>query len=478
VNVPNPNSSHSKKRPPATGKLRPKSKLKSKPAKLRWLGFGLGLTGIATLAATAGAMLAVALTSTPLMQRKLSPQEAAIFSKGERISSNSSLQVPELTRPVNIMVLGVKVLTTDTENAPPELKKLGYQALVNSFEGLTDTMLMVRFNPETKKLAVLSIPRDTRTQIPGHRVAKINSANALGGPALAAKATSDVLGGVGIDRYVSINVQGVKALVDALGGVNVYVPKNMKYRDDSQHLYIDLKAGRQHLNGDQALQLLRFRYDEYGDIGRIQRQQMVMRALMEQTLNPATLARLPKLLSVVQTHVDTNLSVEELMALAGFASQVNRSNVQMLTIPGDFSQPGQYDASYWLPNPSKIATVMARYFDFGSPNTASANGGAALRISLEDSTKQPNAALTLSSKLTTIGYPNVAIVNPVSEPLRVTRIIAQKGDADNAEGIRQALGFGEVRVESTGDLDSDITIQIGQDWVQQQPKAPVPATTR
>jgi polyisoprenyl-teichoic acid--peptidoglycan teichoic acid transferase len=478
VNVPNPNSSHLKKRPPATGKLRPKSKSKPKPAKLRWLGFGLGLAGIATLAATAGAMLAVALTSTPLMQRKLSPQEAAIFSKGERISSNSSLQVPELTRPVNILLLGVKVLTTDTENAPPELKKLGYHALVNSFEGLTDTMLMVRFNPETKKLAVLSIPRDTRTQIPGHRVAKINSANAQGGPALAAKATSEVLGGVGIDRYVSINVQGVKALVDALGGVNVYVPKNMKYRDDSQHLYIDLKAGRQHLNGEQALQLLRFRYDEYGDIGRIQRQQMVMRALMEQTLNPATLARLPKLLSVVQTHVDTNLSVEELMALAGFASQVNRSNVQMLTVPGDFSQPGQYDASYWLPNPGKIATVMARYFDFGTPNAASANSAAALRISLEDSTKQPNVALTLSSKLTTIGYPNVAIDKPVSEPLRVTRIIAQKGDADNAESIRQALGFGEVRVESTGDLDSDITIQIGQDWVQQQPKSPVPATTR
>ena len=445
-----------------------KTSNRPKPARLRWLGFGLGLTGIATVAATAGALLAVTLTTTPLMQRKLSPQEAAIFSKGDRISSGS-LQVPELTRPVNILVLGVKVLTTDTENAPPELKKLGYQALVNSFEGLTDTMLMVRFNPETKKLAVLSIPRDTRTQIPGHSVAKINTANALGGPALAAKATSEVLGGAGIDRYVSINVQGVQALVDALGGVNIYVPKNMKYRDDSQHLYIDLKAGRQHLNGDQALQLLRFRYDEYGDIGRIQRQQMVMRALMEQTLNPATLARLPKLLSVVQTHVDTNLSVEELMALAGFASQVNRSNVQMLTVPGDFSQPGQYDASYWLPSPGKIATMMARYFDFGTANTQSSS--AIVRISLEDSTKQPNAAPSLSSKLTTVGYPNVAIDKPLSEPLRVTRIIAQKGDAENAEAVRRALGFGEVRVESTGDLDSDITIQIGQDWIQQQPKA-------
>jgi len=86
---------------------------------------------------------------------------------------------------------------------------------------------------------------------------------------------------------------------DALGGVTVYVPKDMKYQD-SQHLYINLKAGKHHLNGNQALQLLRFRYDENGDIGRIQRQQILMRALMEQALNPATLSRLPKILSVIQ----------------------------------------------------------------------------------------------------------------------------------------------------------------------------------
>ena len=427
--------------------------------------------------ATAGAMLAVTFTSTPLMQRKLTPQEASIFSKGDRISNNGSLQVPELTRPVNIMVLGLKVLTSDTQNVPPELKKVGYHALVDkTFDGLTDTMLLVRFNPETKKLAVASVPRDTRTQIPGYRVSKINEANSLGGPALAARATSELLGGVGIDRYVSINVQGVQALVDALGGVNVYVPKNMKYRDESQHLYVNLKAGQQRLNGDQTLQLLRFRSDEYGDIGRIQRQQMVMRALMEQTLNPATLARLPQLLSIVKTHVDTNLSVEELMALVGFASQVNRSNVQMLTVPGDFSQPGQFNASYWLPNPGKITTMMAQYFNFGTATQT--NSTTSLRVSLQDSTKQPNSALALSSKLVTVGYPNVAIDIPLREPLRVTRIIAQRGDSDSAEGIRRALGFGEVRVESTGDPESDITVQIGQDWLQKQPTIATPVKGR
>ncbi len=423
------------------------------------------------VSATAGALLAVTLASTPLMQRKMTAQEASVFSKGDRISTRSSLQLPELTRPVNIMILGTKVLTSDTSDPPAELNKLGYHALVNSFDGLTDTMLLVRFNPEAKKLVLLSVPRDTRTNIPGYGTTKINAANVYGGPSLAARSTSEMLGGIGIDRYVTINVQGVQALVDALGGVNIYVPKDMKYQDDSQHLYINLKTGRQHLNGDQVLQLLRFRYDEYGDIGRIQRQQMVMRALMEQTLNPATLTRLPKILSVIQSYIDTNLSVEELVALVGFAAQMQRSNVQMLVVPGDFSEPGQYDASYWLPNWERIPAMMAQYFDHGSGRLAQSNPSR-LRIFIQDSTRRSGAAQSLVNRLRQVGYSNVDVDLPYSEPLRVTRIVAQQGDVEGAEALRRALGFGEVRIESTGELSSDVTIQLGQDWLQRNQAQP------
>ena len=118
-----------------------------------------GLAGVALLSATAGALLAMSFASTPLMQRKLSPEQASVFSKSESISKNNSLQLPELTRPVNILVLGIKVLTTDVQNPPTSLKNLRYQALVNSFDGLTDTMLLLRFNPEAKKLVALSIPQ-------------------------------------------------------------------------------------------------------------------------------------------------------------------------------------------------------------------------------------------------------------------------------------------------------------------------------
>ncbi|NJO20799.1 MAG: LCP family protein, partial [Spirulinaceae cyanobacterium RM2_2_10] len=255
----------------------------------RWLWIWLGLTGVGMVSAMAGAILAVSLSATPLRQVFLSAEEDAIFNQDGAISWQN-MRFPQLTRPVNILVLGTKVLTSDIEGAADP--NLGYHALVNSFEGLSDTMLLLRFDPATEALTVLSIPRDTRTVVEGYGEIKINAANYHGGPALSARAVSDLLNGMPIDRYVRVNVQAVEKLIDALGGVEVHVPKDMKYTDYSQHLYIDLKAGQQRLDGEKSMQFLRFRYDQYGDIGRIQRQQTLMRAIVEQTLKPQTLGRI------------------------------------------------------------------------------------------------------------------------------------------------------------------------------------------
>jgi polyisoprenyl-teichoic acid--peptidoglycan teichoic acid transferase len=436
----------------------------------RWLWFWVGMSGIAMVSATAGALLAVSLTSTPLQQAQLSPQDEAVFDS-DRISGGM-MRFSELTRPVNLLVMGMSVLPPDVQNPPEETKNLKYLPQVNSFDGLSDVMLLVKFDPETKKIVMLSIPRDTRTEIEGYGVKKINSANVEGGPALTAKTVSNLLGGAGIDRYVRINVLGVAKLIDALGGVNVYVPKDMKYQDDSQHLYINLKAGKQHLNGDQTLQLLRFRHDELGDIGRIQRQQMVMRALMDQTLNPATVAQLPKVLDVVKDHIDTNLTVEELVALLGFGVRTNRSNMQMLMLPGRFSEKNEFDASYWLPSKDGIAKLMTQHFGLESEQEqlGTTSDPGSLRVAIQDSTGGDRSNLQpLITALEKSGYRNIFVAKAWGEPLEVTHIVAQQGDGDSAESIRNTLGFGEVRVESTGNIGSDISIQVGQDWLEQKP---------
>jgi LCP family protein required for cell wall assembly len=433
----------------------------------RWLWFWIGMSGIAMVSATAGALLAVSLTSTPLMQAQLSADEAAVFD-GERISGEG-LRFSKLTRPVNILVMGMSVLTSDVQNAPSETRNIGYLPQVNSFDGLSDVLLLLRFDPQNKKLVMLSIPRDTRTEIEGYGVKKINSANVHGGPALTAKSVSNLLDGVGIDRYIRINVLGVGKLIDALGGVTVYVPKDMKYTDESQHLYINLKAGKQHLNGDQALQLLRFRHDENGDIGRIQRQQTVMRALIDQSLNPATLTQLPKILDVVKENIDTNLTVEELLALVGFGVRTNRSNMQMMMLPGRFSGKSEYNVSYWVPESQRITKMMTQHFNLQTDSQINTVDPSSLQIAIQDSTGNENINLQpLVSALRQAGYRRVYIAKSWGEPLETTHIVAQQGDSSSAELLRNILGFGEVRVESTGNLGSDVTIQVGKDWLEQQ----------
>ncbi len=322
-------------------------------------GFWGKMCQLAIVSAIAGGLFGIFLDSKPFMQGNLKSEEADFF-EGNAVSQGQFLQ---LNRPVNILVMGMSVLPPDTQNASEDTKNLGYLPQVNSFDGLSDVMLLIRFDPVNNKLNMLSIPRDTRTEIEGYGLRKINSANPLGGAYLSAKSVRNLLGNVDINGYVRINVLGVGKLIDALGGVTVNVPKDLKYQDDSQHLYINLKAGEQHLNGDQALQLLRFRNDGRGDIGRIERQQILMQALIEQALNPATLARSPVILSTIKDNIDTNLTLDSLLTLVNFGVRTNRSNIEMLTLPGRVSNGQEFSASYWLPNEEEIDVMMARYFD-------------------------------------------------------------------------------------------------------------------
>lgn len=440
---------------------------------------GLGLAGVSLVSAAVGAFLAVAFSSaSPLQQAELSNEEQKVFSQAETVTAKN-LNLPELKQPVNILLLGIKVISSDLEQEGIEYEKqdVGYLHLVNSFEGLSDSMLLLRFDPQAEKVSVLSIPRDTRVNMEGHGVRKINHANKYGGPALTAAVASELLGGIEIHRYVRVNVQGIEKLIDALGGVTVNVPKDMKYNDFSQHLYIDLKKGVQHLDGDKAMQFLRYRYDEYGDISRVQRQQMLMRSAVEQTLKPATVIKIPQILSVIQSHLDTNLTVRELMALGNFASKTDRSNIQMMMLPGDFNS-GDEPVSYWLPNQEKINRLMVQHFSLPSDrddNTPPSDRYASLegipdvtnpriRISVQDSTQDQEALQSALDTLRDAGYRRVVASENWQDPLGTTRVIAQSGDDEAAREVRSILGLGEVVVESTGVLNSDITIQLGRDW--------------
>lgn len=422
-----------------------------------WFARGLGLSCVAAVSATAGAMLAFSLSVQPFDK---SPDDE--MPKGPPVVLPSP--IPQLSRSVNVLVVGTKVLTSDIGVSP---EAAGYHQLVNAFTGLADTILLLRFDPETDAVTVLSIPRDTQVRLPRYGAIKINATNQRGGPALTAQAVQALLGDdIPIDRYVRVNVQGVERLIDALGGVELYVPKDMKYRDDSQHLYIDLKKGQQRLDGNKALQFLRFRQDSLGDIGRVQRQQLLMRAVVEQIFTPRALPRLPKAYKAIESNVDTNLSVEELLALAGLATKARSdSDLQMLMLPGQFGNSGA-----WVPNTDAIDRVRQQHFGIDDSDLIAVDARPELfartRIAIQDSTNRPEIAATVAKQLRDLGYQRVSVGRSWSEPLASTRLLAQGGDARAALMLQSQIGRGVVRVESTGVLGSDVTIVIGRDWPQ------------
>jgi len=256
----------------------------------------------------------------------------------------------KLEQPYQILVMGIDRVA----DAPV--------GSADSFNGRSDSMLLVRLDPSDRSIKILSIPRDTQVPIPNYGVTKINAANVYGGAKLAQQVVSESLNDVMIDRYVRVDTSGLIALVDAVGGVDIDVPKRMKYTDHTQKLYIDLYPGTQTLNGRQAEGFSRFRYDEDGDIGRIKRQQVVLKAIKDKLASPSVVLHLPSLLNAMQTHIDSSLSFDEMMAIATFAMTIKSESIQVSKLTGRPSYPNEFRYSYWIASPDDINEAIAGKF--------------------------------------------------------------------------------------------------------------------
>ncbi len=420
----------------------------------------LGMTFAATALLTAS-LGAIAVITFPL-PRQISGQTVAppltdLWRSGFRY---------QVSRPVNILVMGLDE-ARDVEGATPE-----------DLVGRTDTMLLVRIDPGEDIVNIMSIPRDTRVEIPGYGFDKINEANAEGGAELAAQTVSYNFSNVEIDRYVRVSTTAFKEIVDLVGGIEVLVPKAMNYEDKTQGLVIDLEPGLQTLNGDQAEQFARFRQDSYGDIGRVQRQQVLLKALRKRLTNPTVLSKLPQIIRVLQKRIDTNLSVEELLALAGFGLDLETQDLQMVMLPGRFSDPEEYRASYWLSDPAVNSEIMRTYFDANTAefvNDAGVNyyelpsdwALSNLKVAVQNATDEQYASSSMAEYLRDKGFADVYVVSDWIDVERKTSVVVQRGDVGSARAIKSVLELGQVVSESTGDIDSDITIRVGEDWLEQ-----------
>ncbi len=446
------------KAPTPNQKTRASSRLKS----------ALFLIFVVLISGGLGATLAFLMSSKPFQQKSLTAAEAETFNSD---IATATLGLPVLTRPVNVLVLGTIVLSSDLPGAAslPQPKYLA--EIDSSLEGQSDAIILIQLDPAAKKITALSIPRDSRVPISGYGIQKINAANYVGGAALSAQTVSNLTGNIKIDRYLRVNVQGFGQLIDALGGVEIYVPKRLKYQDDAQHLYINLNQGQQLLDGNKAIQYMRYRHDELGDLGRVQRQQAFFRALISQKFKLETAGRIPEILTVLKQNLDTNLTVQELVAVAALVSKVERKDTKMLLVPGRFSTSEEFPLSYWIVDDRRLAQIMKAHFGITYPDAKLAKTEdiptqSSLRIAVQDTTYYPDRLKVATNFLIKAGYSgSFSDRQPQTVILEKTQIVAQNGDAVAAEQVRNTLGVGEVVLESTGALDSDVTIRLGKDWL-------------
>ncbi len=241
----------------------------------------------------------------------------------------------------------------------------------------SDTIMLASLNGRTGKLSVLSIPRDTRVLV-GKYYQKINAAIGIGAqevrkgnlkePEELTVQKVKLLTGLPIHYFMSVNFDGFKEIIDALGGVEFNVPFRMKYDDPVQNLHIDLQPGLQVLDGQAAHDFVRFRkgnagYPGYamGDLGRIEAQQAFIKAVIEQKVNAKYLMKADEIFDVVCRNVRTNYTAKDLIKHLGAISKVDSDLMTMYQLPGAAQTIG--GVSYFLCDDAKTAELVNTVFN-------------------------------------------------------------------------------------------------------------------
>ena len=224
--------------------------------------------------------------------------------------------------------------------------------------GRSDTMMIATIDPRLDQATLLSIPRDTRIKISRRGYDKINAAFSYGGVELAERTVENFLG-IDIDHYILINTNSFVKIIDAIGGVDIDVEKRMFYEDpwdDNGGLVIDLYPGEQHMDGKTAVTYVRYR-DTEGDIGRIKRQQAFMAACMDKVTSPEIIPRIPQIAREIIDAVETDMSLRQLLELAGSLKAAQRNGLETDMVPG---YPLYIDdISYWIPDVELLRISVA-----------------------------------------------------------------------------------------------------------------------
>ena len=252
--------------------------------------------------------------------------------KKQNVISTKKKDVPKkITSPINILVIGIDQR--------------------GNKKGRSNTIAVYHLDPADNRNSVLAVPRDTYLQIPGRKMDKINHAYAFGGIDLSRQTLEDFLG-IKIDYYLITNFSGFVGIIDRLGGITVFVEKDIRGAD--------IRKGMQKLDGRKALEYVRDRQDPTGDIARVERQQHFMKALMTQIAAYTPKWKLALELPEFARNINTNMTLTEIQAIYGLFEKTDPAKIRMELVPGSFYN--HQGISYWKPDKNRTELMVKSLF--------------------------------------------------------------------------------------------------------------------
>jgi len=323
-----------------------------------------------------------------------------------------------------------------------------------------DVVMLVRVD-SSGSAQMLSIPRDLRVEIPGHGTNKINAAYAFGGPSLMVETIKTNLN-VSVNHYVEIDFVGFQAIIDEVGGIEVSFP--YPARDAKSGL--DVRAGDQILNGEQALAFARSRrYEEQqngswvsvdaNDIGRTQRQQTVMKALVSRLKSPSSIAEAGDVASAMSRNmtIDASLADASPASLLWDFRGVITGSIEGATLPTYSENIG--GSSFQIAQQPEADAMLANF------RSGKAFDDQPLQVRVLNGNGSAGAAGEMSERLESLGFQVADVGNADSNSFQQTTVVVPEG-SDDGETITAALGFGVVEF-GVVDNGYDAVVIVGAD---------------
>lgn len=360
-----------------------------------------------------------------------------------------------------------------------------------------DTILLARYDPKTRSLDLLSIPRDTKIDLPPLKVNRINEIyawhyrtkkNHEQASHELAKAVETLLfvqsqstlsaipsAFPQIPFYVQLDYEGFKRMVDLLGGVEMIIDEPMHYDDHWGKLHIHFDPGKVRLNGKKALEYVRFR-DSSGDYGRTIRQQEFLLKLFERFKHPENILKLPKIFGNSLKSFQSNLTIFEKFLLLLEVKDLTRNQIQLMQLPG------RMYSGFWIPDMEGVAAtarLLGRDSKKQPQELASALQESTLRdasppmsaatVEVWNASSKKGLALEVVRKLRRAGFDVVKWGNYESRQLR-TYVRDQTGNVERSRALVSVLASPRIEVFTRIEKNPlvDIVVILGEDYAREQ----------